>query len=45
MRTCLAGWYRLDPGDPGDSVPICTEPLQVLGILEALVGSGSPGKI
>ncbi len=45
MRACLAGWYRLDPGDPGDSVPICTEPLQVLGILEALVGSGSPGKI
>ena len=45
MRACLAAWYRLDPGDRGDSVPICTEPLQVLGILEALVGSGSPGKI
>ncbi|HEY2787827.1 MAG TPA: HAD family hydrolase [Gaiellales bacterium] len=45
MRTCLAGWYRLDHGDRGDTVPICTEPLQVLDILEALVGSGSPGKI
>ncbi len=45
MRACLAGWYRLDPENRGDSVPICTEPLQVLDILEALVGSGSPGKI
>jgi HAD superfamily hydrolase (TIGR01493 family) len=45
MRTCLAAWYRLDPGDRERSVPICTEPLHVLRILEALVGSGSPGKI
>lgn len=45
MRACLAAWYRLDPADPGESVPICTEPLHVLDILEALVGSGSPGKI
>lgn len=45
MRTCLAAWYRLDPAARGRSVPICTEPLQVLVILEALVRSGSAGKI
>jgi FMN phosphatase YigB (HAD superfamily) len=45
MRTCLAAWYRLDPAAAGRSVPICTEPLQVLVILEALVRTGSAGKI
>jgi len=45
MRTCLAAWYRRDPAARGRSVPICTEPLQVLVILEALVRSGSAGKI
>lgn len=45
MQTCLAAWYRLDPAARGRSVPMCTEPLQVLVILEALVRSGSAGKI
>lgn len=45
MRACLATWYRVDPGDCGTVVPMCTEPLHVLDILDALVGSGSPGKI
>jgi FMN phosphatase YigB (HAD superfamily) len=45
MATCLAAWYRSDPAALGKSVPICTEPLQVLVILEALVRSGSAGKI
>jgi HAD superfamily hydrolase (TIGR01509 family) len=45
MRTCLAAWYRRDPAAAGRCVPICTEPLQVLVILEALVRSGSAGKI
>jgi putative hydrolase of the HAD superfamily len=45
MRACLAAWYRRDPGTPPVSVPICTEPLHVLEILEGLVRSGSPGKI
>ncbi len=45
MQTCLAAWYRRDPQSAGRPVTICTEPLHVLQILEALVGSGSPGKI
>lgn len=45
MQTCLAAWYRRDPGSAGRAVTICTEPLHVLEILEALVGSGSTGKI
>ena len=45
MRTCLATWYRLDPGDRRAASAVCSEPLQVLDILEGIVESGSPGKI
>jgi putative hydrolase of the HAD superfamily len=45
MHTCLATWYRLDPGDRSRAGAVCTEPLQVLGELEGIVESGSPGKI
>jgi HAD superfamily hydrolase (TIGR01509 family) len=45
MRTCLATWYRLDPGDRSAAGAVCAEPLQVLGELEGIVESGSPGKI
>jgi putative hydrolase of the HAD superfamily len=45
MRGCLAAWHRRDPAAAGRCVPICTEPRQLLVILEALVRSGSAGKI
>jgi FMN phosphatase YigB (HAD superfamily) len=45
MRTCLATWYRLDPGDRSAADAVCAQPLDVLGELEGIVEFGSPGKI
>jgi HAD superfamily hydrolase (TIGR01509 family) len=45
MRTCLATWYRLDPGDCSTAGAVCAQPLDVLEGLEDIVEFGSPGKI
>jgi putative hydrolase of the HAD superfamily len=45
MRTCLATWYRRDPGDRSAAGAVCAEPLEVLGKLEGIVEFRSPGKI
>lgn len=45
MRTCLATWYRLDPGDRSAADAVCAEPLEVLGKVEGIVEFRSPGKI
>ena len=45
MQTCLATWYRLDPGDRSAAGRACAEPLDVLGKLEGIVEFRSPGKI
>jgi HAD superfamily hydrolase (TIGR01509 family) len=45
MQTCLATWYRKDQEAPGRGVRMCTEPLQVVQILEGIGESGRAGKI
>jgi putative hydrolase of the HAD superfamily len=45
MRTCLATWYRLDPGARAAAGCVCAEPLDVLGKLKGIVEFRSPGKI
>jgi FMN phosphatase YigB (HAD superfamily) len=45
MRTCLAAWYRIDPGDRSAAGAVCSQPLEVLGELEGIVEFRSPGKI
>lgn len=45
MRTCLATWYRLDPGDRSAADAVCAQPLDLLGELEGIVEFRSPGKI
>jgi FMN phosphatase YigB (HAD superfamily) len=45
MRTCLATWYRVDPGEHSAAGSVCAEPLDVLGKLEGIVEFQSPGKI
>jgi putative hydrolase of the HAD superfamily len=45
MRTCLATWYRVDPGDHSSAGAVCSQPLEVLGELEGIVEFRSPGKI
>jgi putative hydrolase of the HAD superfamily len=45
MRTCLATWYRVDPGDHSTADAVCSQPLEVLGELEGIVEFRSPGKI
>jgi HAD superfamily hydrolase (TIGR01509 family) len=45
MRTCLATWYRGDPGDRSGAGAVCAQPLDVLKELGGIVEFGSPGKI
>ena len=45
MRTCLATWYRLDPGARASAGCVCAEPLDVLGKVKGIVEFRSPGKI
>ncbi|HEX3331346.1 MAG TPA: HAD family hydrolase, partial [Gaiellales bacterium] len=45
MQTCLATWYRKDQEATGRGARTCTEPLQVVQILEGIVESGRAGKI
>jgi FMN phosphatase YigB (HAD superfamily) len=45
MRTCLATWYRHDPGALAAAACICAEPLDVLGKVKGIVDFRSPGKI
>jgi putative hydrolase of the HAD superfamily len=45
MRTCLATWYRDDPGGRAGADAVCAEPLDVLGKVKGIVDFRSPGKI